>query len=133
MRSTTPTIRSTNPKIPTYGFITPPPIKRPNPISTRTKPKMEEPIPFSICKNISIDNNKASELLKPITCMRCKTKNDPTVQFCFKCYYPLSEEAINNVEVVKEVIAGILAEAWKHPNPKEALPIVIEKFKKTQD
>jgi integrase/ribosomal protein L40E len=80
-----------------------------------------------------LEEEKASELLKPVTCMKCKTKNDSTAEFCSRCYNPLSEKAISDVELVKTAIAQILAEAWKQPNPKESLPEAIKRIMGEKD
>lgn len=71
-----------------------------------------------------------SKTLQPLICIRCKTENPNDAKFCYKCYYPLNEESFQQLEFLKNIIAQILMEAWKQPNPKEALPSIVEQFKK---
>lgn len=72
-----------------------------------------------------------SETLKPLICNRCNTENPTEAKYCYKCYNPLDEKLRYDLELVKNVIGQVLLEAWKQPNPKEALTEIVERFKAT--
>lgn len=42
--------------------------------------------------------DKKEDILKQKTCPRCKTLNDHNNQFCEKCWLPLSEQGLNELE-----------------------------------
>jgi len=62
-------------------------------------------------------------------CIRCKKENPIGSEFCLTCGSPLTDEASLKLDMIKKIIAQILSEAWKQPNPKEALPHIVEQFK----
>ena len=81
--------------------------------------------------NIDIDKKKEGvqeRIMEGRTCV-CGTKNPMENDWCFSCHRPLNKEKIADLEFAKNLVNQILTECWKNPNPRQALPSVIEKFK----
>ncbi len=72
-------------------------------------------------------------ITKAKTCIKCQKENPIDAKFCFNCYNPLSLEAIEDMDYVRNAIGQVLSEAWEQTNPKEALPSIVEKFKQNNE
>jgi len=76
-----------------------------------------------------INGENKPDVLRPVVCNRCKAENSPESDYCSKCYYPLNEKSIHDLEVVKNAIAEVIANLLNRPDIKKDMPSVIRELK----
>jgi len=80
-----------------------------------------------------INGEKKADVLRPVVCNRCKVENSPESDYCSKCYYPLNEKSIHDLEIVKNAIAEVIASLLNRPDVKKDLPLAIKELKIRSD